>query len=128
MSILEGTSVLAVCLAVFFLARRGHPPDSVRALTLATLVIASLVLITVNRSRTRSLIAMLKVRNDAFRWVVGGTLAVLAVVLFVPFGQRLFHFAPVHMMDLALCVAAAPVCLLWFEALKRFCLTRPHAS
>jgi hypothetical protein len=41
------------------------------------------------------------------------------VVLFVPFAQRLFHFAPVHADDLVLSVAAAPICLLWFEALKR---------
>ena len=108
-----------MCLAVFFLARRDHGPNTVRALTFATLVIAFLVLITVNRSWTRSLFAMLRVPNAAYRWVVGGTLALLAVVLFVPFAQRLFHFAPVHADDLVLSVAAAPICLLWFEALKR---------
>src|SRR5215472_9388326 len=118
-SVLQGLSVLAVCLAVFFLARRDHGPDADRALTFATLVIAFLVLITVNRSWTRSLFAILRMPNAAYRWVVGGTLALLAVVLFVPFAQRLFHFAPVHADDLVLSVAAAPVCLLWFEALKR---------
>jgi Ca2+-transporting ATPase len=118
-SVLQGLSVLAVCVTVFFLARRDHAPDTVRALTFATLVIAFLVLITVNRSWTRLLVTMLWVPNTAFWWVVGGTLALLGVVLFVPFAQRLFHFAPVHLTDLALSAAAAPVCLLWFEALKR---------
>jgi P-type Ca2+ transporter type 2C len=119
LSILQGVSILAVCLVVFFLARRSHPPETVRALTFATLVIASLVLITVNRSWTRSLVAMLRVPNAAFRLVVGGTLVLLALVLFVPFAQRLFHFGAVHPTDLALGVGAAPVCLLWFEVLKR---------
>jgi Ca2+-transporting ATPase len=117
--LLQGLSVLGVCLGVFFLSRRGHAPDAARALTFATLVIAILTLITVNRSWTRLLVAMLAVPNAAFRWVLGGTLALLAVVLFVPFAQRLFHFAPIHPGDLVLSVAAAPVCLLWFEALKR---------
>jgi len=118
-SVLQGLSVLGVCLAVLFLARRDHAPDAVRALTFATLVIAFLALITVNRSWTRLMVAMLRVPNSAFRWVVGGTLVLLAVVLFVPVPRALFHFAPVHLPDLALCAAAAPVCLLWFEALKR---------
>ncbi|MFO0575891.1 MAG: cation-translocating P-type ATPase [Polyangia bacterium] len=117
--LLQGLSVLAVCLLVFFLSRRGHPPDAARALTFATLVIAILTLITVNRSWARSFLSMLAVPNAAFRWVVGGTLTLLALVLLVPFGQRLFHFAPLHPRDLALSIAAAPVCLLWFEALKR---------
>ena len=42
---------------------------------------------------------MLRVPNAAFRWVVGGTLVLLAVVLFVPLAQRLFHFAPLHPSD-----------------------------
>ena len=117
-SVLQGMSVLVVCLTVFLLARRDHADDTVRALTFATLVIAFLVLITVNRSWSRSFVAMLGVPNAAFRWVVGGTLALFAVVFFVPLAQRLFHFAPVHPSDLALSAAAAPVCLLWFEALK----------
>ena len=117
--LLQGLSILAVCLLVFFLSRRGHPPDAARALTFATLVVAILTLITVNRSWTRSVLSMLVVPNAAFRWVMGGTLALLAVVLLVPFAQRLFHFAPIHPRDLALSIAAAPVCLLWFEALKR---------
>jgi Ca2+-transporting ATPase len=119
LSILQGSSVLAVCLLVLVLARRAHTPDTARALTFATLVIAFLVLIAINRSRTRSLVAMLRAPNSAFWWVVGGTAIMLAIVLFVPFAQRLFHFHPVHPSDLILCAVAAPVCLVWFEVLKR---------
>jgi len=118
-SLLQGLSVLGVCLTVFFLARGGHAAGSVRALTFAALVIAFLALITVNRSWTRPVLQMLRVPNTAFWGVLGGAAALLAVVLLVPFAQRLFHFAPVHWSDLALSAAAAPACLLWFELLKR---------
>jgi Ca2+-transporting ATPase len=127
-SVLQGVSVFVVCVVVFFLARGRHATDATRALTFATLVVAFLALITVNRSWTRPMLAMLEVPNRAFRSVVGGTLVLLGVVLFVPLAQRLFHFAPVPPDQLALAAAAAPVCLLWFEALKRAWARRGEAA
>ncbi len=124
-SILQGLSVLGACVGVFLLARSGHTPEAARALTFATLVVGSLLVILVNRSWSRSLWTMLRVRNAAFRWVVGGTLALLGVVLFVPLARRLFHFAPLHPEDLALCVGAGAACVLWFEALKHLGWWRP---
>ncbi|MCK6502129.1 cation-translocating P-type ATPase [Myxococcota bacterium] len=120
LSVLQGLSVLVACLAVFLLARGGHGPDAARALTFATLVVAFLVIIVANRSWTRSLFSMMLVPNAAFRWVVGGTVAVLGAVLFVPPLQRLFHFAPLHPLDLVYSVVAGLGCVLWFEVLKRF--------
>jgi Ca2+-transporting ATPase len=119
-SILQGLSVLGACLAVFLLARADHAPEAARALAFATLVVASLLIILVNRSWTRSSLAMLRVPNAAFGWVVGGTLALLAVVLFLPAAQARFHFAPLHPGDLASSVAAGLACVLWFEALKGY--------
>ena len=126
-AVAEGLSILAACVAVLLLARRGHPPDAARALTFATVVVAFLVVILVNRSWTRSLVAMLRVRNAAFRWVVGGTMALLVLVLFAPFAQQLFHFAPLHADDLLLSLGAGLACVLWFEALKQF-QRRRHAK
>lgn len=120
LAVLQGLSVFAVCIGVFLLARTDHTPEAARALTFATLVVAFLVIILVNRSWTRSLVAMLRVPNTAFRWVVGGTAVLLAVVLFVPVAQQLFHFAPLHLNDLALSLAAGLTCVLWFEALKLY--------
>jgi P-type Ca2+ transporter type 2C len=124
-ALLQGLSVLIVCVAVFVLARADHALDAARALTFATLVTAFVVIILVNRSWTRSLLAMLRVRNLAFRWVVIGTVALLAVVLFVPFARQMFHFAPLHPIDLAHCAGAGFACVLWFEAVK---LYKRHAA
>jgi Ca2+-transporting ATPase len=124
-ALLQGLSVFAVCIGVFLLARADHTVEAARALTFATLVVAFLVIILVNRSWTRSLVEMLRVPNAAFRWVVGGTAVLLAVVLSVPAAQRLFHFAPLHVNDLVLSLGAGVTCVWWFEALKRY---RRHAS
>jgi Ca2+-transporting ATPase len=118
-AVMQGLSVLTVCLGVFLLARADHSADAARALTFATLVVAFVVVILVNRSWTRSAWAMLRVPNAALRWVVLGACTLLAVILVVPFAQRLFHFAPLHATDLVLSLGAGLVCVLWFELVKR---------
>jgi Ca2+-transporting ATPase len=118
LSVLQGLSVLVACLGVFLLARADHTPEAARALTFGTLVVAFVVIILVNRSWTRSLLAMLRVPNAALTWVVIGTAGFLAVVLFIPFAQRLFRFAPLHATDLFLSLGAGIVCVLWFELVK----------
>jgi Ca2+-transporting ATPase len=85
---------------------------------LATLVVAFVVIILVNRSWTRSALAMLGVPNAALRWVVLGAFAFLAAVLTIPFAQALFHFAPLHATDLILSLGAGMVSVLWFEVVK----------
>jgi Ca2+-transporting ATPase len=117
-ALLQGLSVLTVCLAVFLLSRADHSPEASRALTFATLVVAFVVIILVNRSWTRSALAMLRVPNAALRWVVIGTCILLAVVLLVPLAQRLFYFAPLHPTDLVLSLGAGLTCVMWFELLK----------
>jgi P-type Ca2+ transporter type 2C len=117
-ALMQGLSVLVACLGVFLVARAGHPANVARGLTFATLVVAFIVIILVNRSWTRSAFAMLRVPNAALRWVVLGTSALLAVVLVVPFGRRLFHFGPLHTRDVMLSVGTGLVCVLWFELLK----------
>ena len=117
-SVLQGLSALAACLGVYLLARSDHTPEAARALTFATLVVAFLVIILVNRSWTRSAFAMLRVPNSALRWVLFGATILLTTVLLVPFTQRLFHFAPLHARDLLLSLGTGFVCVLWFEVLK----------
>lgn len=124
-AILQGLSILGVCLGVFLLARHNHASDAARALTFATLVVAILVVILINRSWTRSAISMLRVPNTALRWVLLGASTFLAVALLVPFAQHLFHFAPLHLTDLMLSIGTGIVCVLWFELVKR---RRRHAA
>lgn len=117
-ALLQGFSLLAVCLGVFLLARRDHSDDAARALTFVTLVVAFVVVILVNRSWLRSAVAMLWVPNPAVRWVLLGAASLLGVAVLVPFARRLFHFAALHLTDLLLSLGAGVVCVLWFEVVK----------
>lgn len=118
-SVLQGASVLLVVLAVFGLAlARGQDEAEARTLAFATMVIANLGLIFTNRSWSRSIVATLRAPNVALWWVAGGALLFLGVVLYVPALRDLFRFAPLHVDDLLVCLAAGATGVLWFEALK----------
>jgi Ca2+-transporting ATPase len=119
-AVLQGLSVLVVCLAIVALARPNHGPDAARALSFAALVVSFLTIILVNRSWTRSLINILRAPNAAMWWVVAGVALFLSAVLTVPALQRLFSFAPLHADDLVISLVAGFSCLMWFEGLKRF--------
>jgi len=126
-SLLQGASVLAIVLGVFLITRYlGHSENNARGLTFAALVVANLALILTNRSWSRTILATLKEPNAALWWVVGGAVVFLGLVLSVPVLQNLFHFAPLHGLDLAVCLLAGAVSILWFEILKL--VRRPQAS
>jgi Ca2+-transporting ATPase len=121
LSLLQGASVLLIALAVYVIAHlRGEPETNTRALTFTTFIIANLALLLANRSSTRVIVATLRSPNPALWWVIGGALAVLAVVLYVPFARDLFRFSRLHKIDLVVCSAAGVFSVLWFEALKIF--------
>lgn len=117
-ALLQGISVLAVCLGVYLFASRSHEVDAARALTFATMVVSFLTVIMVNRSWSRTMWKMLTVPNSALLWVVAGTAVMLPVVVFVPFAQRLFHFAAPHLPDALVCIVAGIVSVMWFDILK----------
>jgi Ca2+-transporting ATPase len=119
-SVLQGGVVLGVVLAVFALGlARGLPTDDARAVTFTTLMVANLGLIFTNRSWKRTLWGTLRHANPALWWVSGGSALFLAAALLVPFLRRLFHFTPLHPLDLGLALAAGAASVLWFDIGKR---------
>ncbi|HXZ38478.1 MAG TPA: cation transporting ATPase C-terminal domain-containing protein, partial [Thermodesulfobacteriota bacterium] len=69
---------------------------------------------------SRTIWATLRTANVALGWVFGGALALLILVLYVPFLRELFHFTFLHPDDLLLCLVAGGFSILWFEGLKLF--------
>jgi Ca2+-transporting ATPase len=117
--LLQGSVVLAIVFGVYAAALlRGLGEAEVRTLTFTTIVIANLCLILTNRSWTETLPTTLRSPNRALSWVMFGTLACLALVLFIPALQNLFRFAPVPVRDLAVAAGAGIFSVLWFEFFK----------
>ena len=98
----------------------GQSMDEARAIAFVTLIISNLCLILTNRSWSRTIFASFKSPNPALAWVLGGALIFLGLVIFVPFLQGIFHFAPMHAIDFCLALIAGIVSITWFEILKIF--------
>ena len=119
LSLLQGMGVLAIMMAVLTVALGlGRGELEARTLTFTALIVANLGLILANRSWSRTIVETLRLPNPALWWVFGGALAFLGLVLYVPFLRRLFHFATLHPVDLAICLAAGVTGVVWFEVLK----------
>jgi Ca2+-transporting ATPase len=118
-SVMQGLTVLAVVIAMFVLSRgHGTSEREARAIAFTTLVLANLGLILTNRSYTRTLLQTLRVPNAAAWWSSIGALSFLAIVLYVPFFERIFLFDTPHAADLLVCLGAAFASVLLFEAIK----------
>jgi Ca2+-transporting ATPase len=117
--LLQGLSVLAVDIVIFGLAlAQGRPESLARALAFTTLVFANIGLIFSNRSWSGPIFWTLGRWNAALWWISGLAVAVLALVLYVPFLTNLFRFSRLDAHDVLICGAAAFVSLLWFEVVK----------
>lgn len=120
LAVLQGQSVLLIVAVVFYIDMFivGHGQLEARALAFTTLVVANLGLILTNRSWSRTIPQTLRTPNPALWWILGGTLALLGTVLYSPVLRNLFHFQRLHGPDLAICLAAGVLSILWFEGLK----------
>lgn len=125
LSLLQGLSVLAIVCGVFVTAmHRGLGELDARALCFITLVVSNLGLILTNRSWSSGIIDILKAPNAAFWWVLGGVTLSLWAVIYLPLLRNLFRFSALHVIDLAICLAAGIVSVLWFEVFKFFARRR----
>ena len=119
LSLLQGVFVLVVSLIVFAVAQgRGLSEKEARTLTFAGLIVANIALILANRSWSRTILESFAVRNPAVWWVAGAAFAFLALVIYTPGLQDIFHFAPLHMGDIGIAIAAGIGAIVWFEGFK----------
>jgi Ca2+-transporting ATPase len=118
-SLLQGASVLFMVLTVYLIAMfRALGEAEMRALSFTTLVVANLGLILTNRSWSRTVLSMFRMPNAALKWVLGGAVIFLAIVLYVPYVKDLFHFSTLHFIDLVICLITGIISILWFEGFK----------
>ncbi len=117
---LQGLAALAiVALALFLGTRFGMVENELRALVFTVLVLMNIGLILVNRSFHASLKEALLRPNPLLWTLLGVVLIVLALALYWPPAQRLFHFGPLHWNDLLLCLGAGAALVTLLELGKR---------
>lgn len=121
MSILQGSSVLAVSLGAFMAARYlGLGTLESRTMAFTTLTVANIALILTNVSWSRSIIATLRSPNEAMWFVIGAAFVFLGLAIYVPVLSQLFRFHSLGALEVAVSILAGLSSVLWFEAVKAY--------
>lgn len=118
-NLLQGASILAVILAIFFVSRKiGRAENEVRSLVFASLIVSNLILIMTNLSWKENIFTILSKPNKALTIVVMGAIFGLMSVIYIPFFADLFRMSRLNLIDWAIVTAGATIALFWFELLK----------
>lgn len=117
----QGLGILAIVFVVYFFGlKMGYSEPEDRALAFTTLIAANIAVILSNRSWTRNIFHIIATPNKTVKWVVGGAVFFLALVLNVPFLLDLFQFEQISLNETLVCVALGFSSIVWFELYKVF--------
>jgi Ca2+-transporting ATPase len=119
-SCMQGVGILAICLLVYFIGlKMGYSEKSVRTLTFVTLIVSNIAAILSNRSWTTGFFKILVSPNIAVKWIVGGAVIFLILILNIPYLLNLFQFERIRFVEFMVCTIAGFSTIIWFEIYKR---------
>ncbi len=119
LSCLQGCGILAIVLAIYFIyLNAGYSEKSVRAMAFLTLIVANIAIILANRSWTKNIFQILASPNKTVKWIAGGAVIFLILILNIPFLMDLFQFEKIRFMNALICIGAGLLSITWFEVYK----------
>ena len=128
LSCTQGVGILIISMLVYFIGlESGYSEKAVRTLSFVTLIVANIAVIISNRSWTNNIFKILVTPNRAVKWVVGGAIFFLILILNVPFLINLFQFEKIGFVELVICTFAGLLSIVWFEIYKYVSAKRKKA-
>ena len=119
LSIVQGLGITLGTLVTYQLAvQMGLNEGLTRAMVFTSLMAANILLTLVNRSFYYSIFTTLKYKNNLIPWVLGITLLVLGLLLYVPPLTRFFDFETISLSQLGISLGIGAASVLWFELIK----------
>ena len=120
MSCAQGIGLLLMSLLVYFIGlRMGYSENAVRTFTFVTLIVSNVSVILCNRSWSSSIIKIISTPNPTVKWIVGGAIFFLLLVLKIPALQDLFLFEEIGWFEIFICALAGISSIIWFEIYKQ---------
>jgi len=120
LSCMQGVGILIITLLVYFIGlKMGYSEKGVRTLTFVTLIVANISVILSNRSWSTNFFRILLSPNQAVKWIVGGAIFFLILILNIPFLLDLFQFEKIGGLELLVCTVAGFSSVTWFEIYKQ---------
>ncbi len=118
-ALVQGLGVLALVAGVYaWSLRSGFGDAEARSLAFTNLVFGNIGMIFSNRYWGLSIFSIIMIPNRALWYVTTAALGFLAITLFVPFVNGLFHFAPLHPWQYLFCLAMGVVTVVINEIAK----------
>ena len=121
MSIIQGLVITAGLLFVYqYCVRTGCTEAVTRTTIFLTIISANVFLTLANRSFYFSIFTTIRYRNNLVPMIIGITLAITALLLYVPAFSKFFLFDVVSGTQLGMSVLVGLVSVLWIEVYKWF--------
>ena len=118
-SIIQGLAITAGTLFIYqYALRQGLAETTIRTMVFLVLIVANIFLTLVNRSFYYSIITTLKYKNALVPLMIAITIAITAMLLFVPPLTDFFKFAPLSTNEILTAVAVGFISVIWFEFVK----------
>jgi len=118
-SIIQGLAITAGTLMVYQYAVHQHFDEShTRTMVFTVLIAANILLTLVNRSFYYSIIITLKYRNYMVWLIIGITICILGLLLYVKTFANFFGFSSLNLAQLSLSLAVGFLSVIWYEAVK----------
>ena len=119
-SCIQGICILVISLLVYFISLKiGYSEKSVRTFTFVTLIVSNIAVILSNRSWSTNFFKILMTPNKAVKWIIGGAIIFLILILNIPFLLDLFQFEKIGYLELMVCTVAGFSSIIWFEIYKQ---------
>ncbi len=120
LSCMQGVGILTITLLVYFIGlKMGYSEKEVRTLTFVTLIVANISVILSNRSWTTNIFRIILTPNKAVKWIVGGAIFFLILILNIPFLLNLFQFEKIGGLEILVCTLAGVSSIIGFEIYKQ---------
>ncbi len=119
MSILQGLLITAGTLLIYqYSVQNFYNEALTRTMVFTTLISANVFLTLVNRSFTYSIFTTLKYKNSLVNWVIGITILITGILIYVPPLTNFFRFERLVIEQIGICVGVAFIAVLWIEGWK----------
>jgi len=115
----QGISILVMTLLIYFVGlKMGYSANAVRAMSFVTLIASNIAVILSNRSWSNNIFKIISTPNSTVKWVVGGAIFFLILILNVPFLLDLFQFEKISLLEVLISVLLGLSSITWFEIYK----------
>ncbi len=118
-SVIQGLAISVGVLLVYQIAvNAGANEDITRTMVFTALMSANIVLTLVNRSFVYSIITTFRYKNNLVPIILGITIFIIAMLLFVPPLTHFFEFERIGLDQIGISVGIGILSVLWYEIVK----------